>query len=356
MHWAKRRVANARYSLGTSGVSEPPEAGALVLHAQAKLATPFASPENYYGIPALREAIAAAYDAPPEGVLVSDGTSLANYTALAVLCGRGDRVIVESPTYPALLEIPRWLGASVEPWPRNPKDSWIPSIEELERTLASGGPVRLVVLSRLHNPTGSDLPRPFLERLAALAASHDFHVLLDEVYLDFVEGAAPGHTFGPPMVTTGSLTKAFGFGGLRVGWVLGEPQVIAAMRELSFYLSVDGATTAQRVAVEVLAQRERFLTRSRAIARDGIERVQRWIDSRDDVSWTPPDGGLLGWVKLHHIEDTRRFAERLFEEEGVAIAEGDFFGWPGWTRLAFGAPPARVDEALLRLGRALDRA
>jgi aspartate/methionine/tyrosine aminotransferase len=354
MHWAKRRVANAPYSLGTSGVSEPPEAASLELRAQSERARPFSSPENYYGIPTLRAALVAAYDAHPDGVLVSEGTSLANYTALAVLCGPGDRVLVESPTYPALHEIPRFLGATVERLPRDPAAGWSPSLADIER--AAGTPnLRLVVLTRLHNPTGTELAPEFLERLAALAERHDFHVLLDEVYLDFIEGARPGHHYGPRFVSTGSLTKVYGFGGLRVGWVIGDPTVIDPMRELSFYLAVDGATTSQRIATTVIEARARYLARSREIARVALDTADAWIRARDDVSWVRPVSGLIGLVHLHRVADTRAFAARLFDDEGVAIAEGEFFSRPGWIRIALGADPERVEEAFRRLGRALDR-
>jgi aspartate/methionine/tyrosine aminotransferase len=355
MHWAKTRVEGARFDLGASGVPSPGrDELPPVAPTSASEPDPYSSVGNYWGDPRLKDVIATTYGVDPAGVLVSDGASLANYTALAVLAGPGDRVLIENPTYPALAEILRFQGARVDPWPRPPEDGWQPSLDEISRRADDGrGDFRAVVLTRLHNPSGVDLPQGFLERLAALADRLDFHVLLDEVYLDFVD-AVPGHRFSPRFVSTGSLTKVYGFSGLRVGWILGHPDTIAPMKELSFYLAVNGSTMSQSAGVRVLERRDHFLNRTRSLAAAGRDIVESWIASRDDVSWIPPAGGICGFVRLHAVDDTSALAERLFREHGVAVAEGEFFDRPGWVRVGFGAPAEELREGLRHLGNALD--
>jgi hypothetical protein len=88
MHWAKQWCGRLPYCLGASGV---PAVSPEELPAPP---APYAEP-NYYGSEALRRAVASAQGAAPEGVLISEGTSLANYTALAVLAGPGERILVE---------------------------------------------------------------------------------------------------------------------------------------------------------------------------------------------------------------------------------------------------------------------
>ncbi len=358
MHWAKQRSERAELSLGASGVHVPPdgELGRL-LWEEAADADPFSSDGDYWGEPALKEAIAAVHGVEADAVLVSAGTSLANYTALAALAGPGERVLVEAPTYPALAEVPRFQGATVERIARRPENGWQPSLDEIAEAAGAGGePVRAVVLTRLHNPSGADVPAAFLEGLAELAERFDFRVLWDEVYLDFVDDAVPAHRVSPRFVTTTSLTKVHGFGGLRVGWIVGAPDVLAPMKELSFYLAVNGAAWSQAMAARVLGHRERVLARSRGIAARGFAIVEEWIAGRRDVSWHRPEAGLSGLVKLANVEDTRAFATRLFERESVAVAEGDFFGMPGWIRISWGIGEDDLREALTRLGRALDEA
>jgi aspartate/methionine/tyrosine aminotransferase len=352
MHWAKARE-RSRFNLGGSGAPPPPvEEAAELLAFDGSVS--LSSAGDCHGFPALRAAIAAFHGVGEESVLVSDGTSLANYAALAALAGPGERVLVEAPTYAVLAEIPRFHGAVVEPLARRPEDGWVPRLQEVRRALDAAGPrLRGVVLTRLHNPTGTNLPDDFLAELARLADAHDFHVLLDEVYLDFVD-ARPGHRFSPRFLSTGSLTKVYGFGGLRVGWVVGDPSALAPVKEVSFYLAVNASAPSQLAAIRILAARERFLARTRALAARGRDIVERWLSGRDDVSWVPPAGGLVGFVRLHRVEDTASFAARLLETTGVALAAGEHFGEPGWVRLGFGIEEEKLREALRHLGAALD--
>jgi aspartate/methionine/tyrosine aminotransferase len=289
-------------------------------------------------------------------VLVSDGTSLANFNVLAALAGPGDGVLVETPAYAALRSIPRFLGARVDPLPRRPEEDWIPRLDAVERRAGDRSlpPLRAVVLSRLHNPTGADLPAAFLRELAALAERHDFHALFDEVYLDFLPDAAGAHSFSPRFLSTSSLTKVYGFGGLRVGWVLGDPATLAPIKELSFYLAVDGAAAAQATAVRVLAERPRFLERARAVAERGRKIVGEWAGGRPDVRWSRPAGGLVAFLELPAVADTRAFAAGLRLRQGVNVAEGEHFGMPGWIRVCHGGPPEILREGLRRIGDALD--
>lgn len=358
MHWAKAREG-ATWHLGTSGTPAPGAAAEAEFFAEPDDTLPAgrsASTGDRFGYAALREAVAAAYGAREDGVLVSDGTSLANYAALTAMAGPGDRALVETPTYPVLAEIPRFHGAVVERLARRAEDGWQPRLDDVRAALRRPGPpVRAVALTRLHNPTGADLDGGFLAGLAALAEAHDFHVLLDEVYLDFVD-AVPGHRISRRFVTTGSLTKVYGFGGLRIGWVIADPDVLRPVRELSFYLAVNASSPSQAAALRVFARRDGLLAAARRRATAGRAVLDEWIASRDDVSWVRPAGGLVGFVRLHRVPDTRAFAGRILRERDVAVAEGEFFGMPGSIRVGFGIDEPKLRGALERLGDALDAA
>ncbi|MEZ5064595.1 MAG: aminotransferase class I/II-fold pyridoxal phosphate-dependent enzyme [bacterium] len=353
MHWAKHRSEAARFSLGASGVSSPgPEDFTPV-----EPAAPFTSAGDEYGAPALRRALASAHGVSEDHVLLSVGTSLANFNAILALAGPGDRVLVEAPTYPSLADIPRVLGLTTDRLARRPEEGWAPRLEDIEAAaVASGPPLGLVVLTRLHNPSGRDLPAGFLQKLASLADRHGFRVMVDEVYLDFLPDATPAHRVSARFVSTGSLTKAWGFGGLRIGWIVGDPSLLSRAREASYYLAVNDAAWSQDVAAQALAARERLLGRSRRIAADGLAIFREWIDRRDDLEWSAPDGGLVAFVRAKRIADTASFAQRLQRERDVAIAEGELFGMPGWFRVCWGAPEGVVREGLRRLGEALDEA
>jgi len=351
MHWAKGPLESAEYPLGGSG-TRPPSAGEWAAVLDAAVAS---SAGDEGGMPDLRAAIAATWDLPVEGVLVSNGASLANYTALTALAGRGDRVLVETPAYPALAEILRFHGARVVPWPRRPEEGWQPRMTELVDELERA-PITGVVLTRLHNPSGADLAEPFLAELAGLADQHDFRVVMDEVYLEFLSRATPGFRFSPRFVSTGSLTKVQGFGGLRVGWILGDEATMRPLKELSYYLSVNSSAPSQALAVDILRDAGHWRDRARRLAAQGRAIFDEWIATRSDVTCVPPAGGLNAVLKLERVRDTATFARRLLARESVAVAAGEHFGLPGWIRVSFSPPPDVLREALRRLGRALDAA
>jgi aspartate/methionine/tyrosine aminotransferase len=351
MHWAKQTVGRVPYCLGASGVPavDPdrfPPAGA-----------PYAE-FNYYGNESIRAAVAAAQGVSADHVLISDGTSLANYTALTALAGPGDRVLVENPTYPILRQIPGFHGAAVELLERRPEAGWIPDPGDIAAAATRRGadPLRAVVLTRLHNPSGADLPREFLEELSRLADRHDFHVLIDEVFLDVLPDPVPAHRLSARFISTGSLTKVYGFGGLRCGWIIGNPETIAPMKEFSFYLAVDGAAGSQATGARVLAERAAFRESARRRAAAGRAVVESWIAGRTDVHWVPPVGGINGFIRLDGVRDTTAFARGLFETREVNVAPGEPFGSPGWIRISWGTDPSIVREALSRVGQALDEA
>jgi aspartate/methionine/tyrosine aminotransferase len=350
MHWAKRQLEPAPFPLGGSGTRSPgPEDDPPRL----REATGFSSLGDEGGLPTLRAAIARAYGVGEDHVLVSDGASLANYTALLALAGAGDRVLVESPTYSILSEIPRFHGVRVIPLTRREETGWQPELDDV-RHAADEAPLAAVVLTRLHNPTGADLSDSFLRGLAALAEQHDFHVLLDEVYLAFLPDAVPGFRLSPRFLSTGSVTKVQGFGGLRVGWILGEPDALRPIHEVSYYLAVNASAPSQILGAAVLAENERWLARARRLAAEGRATFEEWMSGRDDVSWVPPSGGLNAFVRLERVEDTAAFTRRLRAEQGVAIPPGVMFGAPGGVRISFSAAPPVLREGLRRTGQALD--
>ncbi|NNE44021.1 MAG: pyridoxal phosphate-dependent aminotransferase [Gemmatimonadetes bacterium] len=220
-------------------------------------------------------------------------------------------------------------------------------------TVRTGAPLRGVVLSRLHNPSGATVPEEFLKDLARLAERHDFHVLVDEVFLDMLPDAVPAHRLSPRLLSTGSLTKVYGFGGLRCGWIIGDGAALQPLKELSFYLSVDGAASSQATGVRVLERRDEFLERARAISAAGLGVLEEWVDSRDDVTWVRPAAGINAFLDLPGVRDVGAFADGLFED-GVNVAPGAYFGRPGGVRVSVGGDPTNVRQALLRLGRSLD--
>ena len=192
MHWAKTLQA-ARFNLGNSGVNAFPFCELSVRLEDLEL-----SGASFYGWPPLQSALAKHLQVPPECLVQSVGTSLANHLALAVACDPGDDVLIERPTYELIVSTAEYLGARVRRFERPAEQRFGIDFGLLERALTPQ--TRLIVLTNLHNPSSAYLDDATLLRISELARSVGARVLIDEVYRDAVP-LAQAQTDLPPLAS-----------------------------------------------------------------------------------------------------------------------------------------------------------
>jgi aspartate/methionine/tyrosine aminotransferase len=305
------------------------------------------------GYPPLVEAIAQAYGTRPESVATAGGCSGANFLACAALLDAGDDVVVESPYYDPLPAAARLVGARVRTFERRFEDGY--RIDP-DRVLAALTPrTRLIQLTNPHNPSGVLAPPGDVTAVARLAEARGIHVLVDEVYRDVTVPPLPpiGASVSPAVITTSSLTKAYGLASLRCGWAIASPPGAERIRRARDVVDVWGAIPADRLAVVAVRRLDRLAERAAAIAGPNRERVRSWLASRDDLECVVP-AATLAFPRLRGIDDSGPFCERLFRESGTAVTPGRFFGSPAHFRLAFGGDPAALAAGLEAIGRCLD--
>jgi aspartate/methionine/tyrosine aminotransferase len=345
--WAKER-AGLRYTLARSGT--PPctleELGAgpddLVLHSH-----------DEDGWLPLRAAVGERYGVGGEQVALAHGCTLANHLVASLLLRPGDRVLVERPGYEPLVDLADALGAETRRFDRPGKGGGTDLAGAVAAALMPG--VRLVILSDPHNPTGARVPGEAWRELAALAERSDFHVLVDEIYLDLAPGRPrTAAALSPRIVATGGLTKSFGLGALRIGWVLGAPDLVAGIIRRNDLFTVVVAHLCERLGLKALQRAEAILAPRRALLEANRARVDAFITARPELDWIRPEVGSVGWVTPTGVP-LDRLEELLEREYESAIAPGRFFGVPECFRVGYGMPADDLEEALRRLGEALDR-
>jgi len=266
-------------------------------------------------------------------------------------------VLIETPVYDPLVAVPRYLGCEVDFFTRRPEYKYLLDVDNVERALTPR--TRLVILSNLHNPTGALAGHAELENLARLAESRDFHVLVDEVYLEWLykpsldPAMKSAINISPRFVTTRSLTKVFGLAALRAGWILADAELAARMRRLNGLFTSSMSHPAERLAVRALDNAEmvlevqrRRLERNRAIAKE-------FVASQPKLSWMQPEAGTVGFVRLEG-GDVDGLVQRLLANDTL-VTPGRFFGdeFADHFRIGFGMEQAHLEEGLRRLGSAL---
>lgn len=312
MHWAKFK-APVRFALTTSEV--PHFRMDQLPISLADLDLDGASHPRY---PPLRERIAARYDVKVEQVVCADGTSMANFLAMAALISPGDEVLIERPTYEPLLGIASFLGAKVKRFERNVADAFRLDAAMLEPAMSDR--TRLIVLTNLHNPSGVLANRDQLLGIGKLAARSNARILIDEVYID-ASGERSAIHLGPEFVCTNSLTKVYGLSGLRCGWILADPDLAERMWRLNDLFGVNQAHQAERLACIALDHIGQVLGSSPAMLEENRSKFNDLVARRDDLDCALSSLGITAFPRWSG-GDTRRLDNHLREHYDTAVVPG----------------------------------
>ncbi|WEV28874.1 PLP-dependent aminotransferase family protein [Streptomyces sp. 71268] len=319
-----------------------------------------------YGLPELRAAIAERFTARglptvPEQILVTSGAQHALTLVLGLLCGPGDRVVVENPSYPNALEAMRRARLRTVSVPVTDA-GW--DIEIIESTLRQVVPQLAYLIPDFHNPTGLLMPDADRGRVLRAAGRSGSWLVVDETLTDlaldvpapppFASHAAPGGT--GQVVTIGSMSKTH-WGGLRIGWLRAPARLVTELAGQRVAADMGGSVLDQLLAVALLARSgellpsrlERMREQRAALTAALAEHLPRW-------TWRLPPGGLSLWVDLAE-PIASALADRALGH-GVRIESGAVFAAdPGIfeqrLRIPFTMPADTLHEAVHRMAAAL---
>ena len=346
MHWAKTQSAT-RYNLSSSEVPHF-RLDRLDLTME-DLDLDGASHPRY--LP-LREAVASKYSFDPDGVVAADGTSMANFLAMATLIAPGDEVIFEHPAYEPMLSAAQFLGADIKRVARSPAAGFRIDIDQL-RTIASQR-TRLIVLANLHNPSGALTSDEDLQEIGSIAEACDAHVLVDEVYLDSAVPPRPTSALlGPRFVVTNSLTKVYGLSGLRCGWILADPGLARRMWRLNDLFGVNRAHQAERLACFAFANLDRVSAGTAERLHANRTLFNRFVEERGDIDCMPAEHGITAFPRWPG-KNGESLDALLRSKYDASVVPGRWFELPEHFRVGLGGDTQLLGEGLARLGAALD--
>ncbi|WP_435332817.1 pyridoxal phosphate-dependent aminotransferase [Haloarchaeobius sp. TZWWS8] len=365
LEWIDGRPEAAEYDLGSSDLrgtrSEQfgPIPGRL-----AGLDDPPASLD-------LRSQLAEVYDVDSENVLLTPGATTANFvaiaTALTAVTGEDDesgddeperdpQVLVEKPGYEPLRATSQALGGRVDRFLRPAEDDYRLDPERIGSALADDA--ALAITTNRHNPSGTLTDRETLAEAASVAGEYGIPVLVDEVYAPYTTTAEEGAFGGPTAagldgaVVTGSLTKFFGLGGLRLGWLVAEADFVSRARSVAWHIPAlaEPSVTLGRRA---LAHKSDLEPVQRDLCATNHEQLASFVESRPDVSGDVPAGSPFAFLSVDGI-DGDELAARAWEEADLLVVPGRFFEIPDAVRVSLGRAPEEGAAALERFGELLD--
>ncbi len=347
LRWAIKHYGNVSLDLASSGVAGKNRPS---LDVPGDLASLTATWDAIRGRIATYNGVAASEALP------AFGASHALWVAYASLLTPGDEVLIERVTYEPMHRIAQGVGAKITWFDRSASSRFELDPAEVARAITDR--TRVVALTNLHNPSGVRADASAIREVARIAGARGAHVIVDEVYAPMgsfcdargIWGESARH-LAPNIVAVGSLTKCYGLGEHRIGWVLGPEDVIA--RGDDALLATLGAMPLPWMAIGVHA-----FDRLPAIAEwvcatigGKRERVEAWLAARAHLAWSAPQEGLFGFaVDTRTDEDFTARIERGIRDHGVVVAPGAFFGVPNAFRLAWSIDGDKLDDALARLG------
>lgn len=330
------------------------------------------------GLPHLRQAIADRYTerglpTTADQVLVTVGAQQAIALIARTFLTRGDRALVEMPTYPHATEALKLAGARLLPITVTPPedgphalgaedDGW--DVAAAEQAIRRASPALAYLIPDFHNPTGASMSPSTRERLLAAAAAHGMIVVGDETTaeldIDRVGEYLPLPAFAQrqagdaPVLLIGSASKSL-WGGLRIGWIRAEPPLI--QRLISAKPSTDLGTPMieQLVVARMLPQSREIVEERRLQLRAGRETVRR-LAAEIFPDWRIPSlhGGLAAWVGIGApVSSALALAAR---NHGLLIAAGPRFGLDGAFERFLRVPITYTEEETERAFAALRRA
>lgn len=345
---AAKLAPSARFDLTSSAVRAVSLSDLPIHFEELQLST-----NAPYGDPALLELLAQRAGVSVECVVPTIGTSLANHLAFAALFDPGDEVLIEEPTYDPLLHTARLLGASIRRFPRREGNNFAIDPEDVRRAITPR--TRAVALCNLHNPTSAGIDDATLLAIGEAAKNVGARVLVDEVYREAIWGASQRHalSLGDHFVVTSSLTKAYGLGGLRCGWILAEPVLAARIRLMQDLFGSNAPPITERLSAIALASIERLESRARLVLDANRIAAEQILSPRHDLQFTIPAHGTTLAPRLLSGA-VAPFCDLLRTRYEVAVVPGSYFEMPHHFRIGLGGDPALTRQSFERLSQALD--
>lgn len=340
--------------------------GATPSHIVAKLVEVAQRPETHgystsRGIPRLRRAISHWYEDrygvtidPDREAIVTIGSKEGLAHLMLATLDRGDTVVVPDPSYPIHIYGAVIAGADIRSVPNTPDTDFF---TELERALRGSYPKpKMVVLGFPSNPTAQCVELDFFEKVIALAHRYDILVVHDLAYADIVFDGwrAPSIMQVPGArdvaVEFFTLSKSYNMAGWRIGFMVGNSELVTALARIKSYHDYGTFTPLQVAAIAALEGDQSCV---RTIAKTYEHRRDVLVRGLNEAGWSveKPKASMYVWAKIPEIYrqlGSLEFAKQLLERAHVCVSPGIGFGdyGDGHVRLALIENENRIRQAV----------
>jgi aspartate/methionine/tyrosine aminotransferase len=311
------------------------------------------------GIRELRDNIAALYPgASRDNVIVTTGAAQANFTSILTALDPGDEIVVMLPNYMQIYGIGINYGMRVKTFSLKEDFGWSVDIDEIGNVVSEK--TKLIAVCNPNNPTGHIMTEDEMNAVVAAAERAGAWLLSDEVYA----GAEHHQEEVTPsfwgrydrVLAVGSMSKAYGLPGLRIGWVVAPADMVDEIWARQDYITISASMLGNKLAAYALSPEvlPRIIARTRRYIRSGYKNLDNWIQEHSDLlSVIPPQAAAIAFVRYHKEVNSSELVQRLIKEHDTYIVPGDLFGLDHHLRISYGMSADFVNEGLSRIYQTL---
>ena len=269
----------------------------------------------------------------------------------------GDLVLVQNPSYPIFSDGPLLAGATLYPMAQKEENGYLVDLKQIPENVAHKA--KFMIISYPNNPVTSIAPPSFYRELVDFAKLNDIIILHDNAYSELV---FDGHTCGSFLHTNGakdvgiefnSLSKTYGLAGARIGFALGNSEIISKLKSLKSNLDYGMFLPIQQAAIAALNGPQDCVTSTRLAYQN---RRDALVDGLNHIGWkiSKPGATMFIWAKIpENFSDSTTFTKKLFAKTGVLVTPGIAFGsaGEGHVRLALVQDENTLKKAVAQIAQ-----
>ena len=310
-------------------------------------------PLNYsldHGDEELRSILARLYNVGIDQVAITHGSQEALYLFYRSYLKAGDHVITFKPGWQQSWEVPLNIGATVTSVQLKPEYNYNLMIEDVEKVI--NDKTKLIILNFPNNPTGASIDKHTLIALITLCKKHGIRIINDEEYLtDYQESIV---TLCPQSCAVSSLSKVYGFPGLRVGWFIGDKITVKNLVNYRRYTTVSNSYLCEKLACQVLNNKNKHIEHYNLLSQKGLLELKEWIQKHPSLKLIEPQGTPFAYISFPKSINTEKFTKDLLDQQQVLVMPAEVFEDSNAIRISFGRPLEILRAGFKKIDKVLE--
>ncbi|MBS9339090.1 pyridoxal phosphate-dependent aminotransferase [Fructobacillus sp. M2-14] len=364
-----KEMASAGYDVINLGTGEPDFVTPKNI-AQAAISAIESGKTSFYtpvgGTPELRSGIAnlakklTGQAITANQVTVTSGAKMALYALVQILVNPGDLVVSAKPYWVSYAEQVNLAGGLFEAFSDDSSAGklTVGALNQLKQT------PKLIILNNPTNPSGILYTKDEVQALLDWALEHGSFIIVDEIYgrlvynnAVFTSALSLKAIAGSRIIVVDGVSKSYSMTGWRMGWAIADETVIQNMNKVLGHMTSNPSAVSQAAALEAVSGDQSVVEEMRRKFEGRLNSTFERIEKIDGIKLAEkPEGAFYFFIQIEDwllqkmkLDSSAAFAEKLLDDEYVALPAGEGFGMPGYLRLSYAKDQASLDKALDRI-------